>query len=321
MLKAAMVGAWHVHFDQYATEFSAREDCQITALWDDDLQRGAAAAAKYGCDFESDYAALLRREDVEAVLVCSSTNLHPSLLIQAAQAGKHIFTEKGLAFTMADAEKIRQAVVDNGVQFAISFVWKPRPDIQLIKQIVDDGRLGPISYARMRNVHNGAVAGWLPEYFYDPVLCGGGAMMDLGAHSMYLLNWLLGRPQAVSSIFTAVTGKAVEDNAVSVLEYANGAIALSETGFVSGQTPWSLEIGGTKGSLFAGGPTGQVYLCLDGKNEVQELPPAGKTPLNSWVDAILYGGENPYTIDDAVELTRLMEAAYRSHREGRKVTL
>ncbi len=45
------------------------------------------------------------------------------------------------------------------------------------------------------------------------------------------------------------------------------------------------------------------------------------TPLNSWVDAILYGGENPYTIDDAVELTRLMEAAYRSHREGRKVTL
>ena len=118
-----------------------------------------------------------------------------------------------------------------------------------------------------------------------------------------------------------MTGKAVEDNAVSVLEYANGAIALSETGFVSGQTPWSLEIGGTKGSLFAGGPTGQVYLCLDGKNEVQELPPAGKTPLNSWVDAILYGGENPYTIDDAVELTRLMEAAYRSHREGRKVTL
>lgn len=321
MLKAAMVGAWHVHFDQYATEFSAREDCQITALWDDDPERGAAAAAKYGCDFECDYNELLAREDVEAVLVCSSTNLHPQLLIQAAQVGKHIFTEKVLAFTMEDAEKIRKAVVNSGVQFAISFVWKPRPDIRLIKQVVDDGRLGPISYARLRNVHNGAVAGWLPEYFYDPTLCGGGAMMDLGAHSMYLLGWMLGRPQAISSVFTSVTGKAVEDNAVSVLEYANGAIALSETGFVSGQTPWSLELGGTKGSLFAGGPTGQVYLCLDGKNEVQELPPAGKTPLNSWVDAILYGGENPYTIDDAVELTRLMEAAYRSHREGRKVTL
>ena len=316
MFKAALVGAWHVHFDQYATEFSGRADCEITALWDDDAARGKECAARYHCDFEPDYDALLRREDVQGVIVCSATNLHPELLIKAANAGKHIYTEKVLAFTYADALKIKEAVERSGIKFCISFPWRCRPDMLFAKQTIDSGALGQITYVRMRNCHNGASAGWLPPHFYDPVACGGGAMMDLGAHPMYLLDYFLGLPESITSVFTSVTGKPVEDNAVSVFAYADGTIACSETGFVAEQDPFALEICGTKGTLFLGGYTDRPAMNTGNGWETPVLPEALPKPMDLWVDGVLSGTPIPFGIDEAVRLTQLMETAYASSRTG-----
>ncbi len=74
-------------------------------------------------------------------------------------------------------------------------------------------------------------------------------MIDLGAHPMYTLNWFMGEPKSVVSMFTQVTNRGVEDNAVSVIEFANGAIGVSETGFVTTGMPYVLEMSGTQGSL------------------------------------------------------------------------
>ena len=119
--------------------------------------------------------------------------------------------------------------------------------------MLDSGKLGRVTYARVRNVHNGSSADWLPPHFYDKAQCGGGAMIDLGAHPMYTLYWLLGAPKTITSTFTAVTNRGVEDNAVSVIEFENGAIGVSETGFVSECNPYTLEISGTDGSLMIHG--------------------------------------------------------------------
>lgn len=61
------------------------------------------------------------------------------------------------------------------------------------KKAIDEGWLGKVTLARVRNAHDGVSSGWLPPHFFDEATCGGGAMMDLGAHPMYLLAWLLGR--------------------------------------------------------------------------------------------------------------------------------
>ncbi len=321
MLNAALIGAWHVHFGQHADEFASRNDCRISALWDDDPVRGKTCAAKYGCDFEPDYDAVLARPDVDAVIVNSATNQHTELLLKAARAGKHIFTEKVLCLTVEDALALKKAVEQSGVKFCIAFFWRSHGDMQTVKSLLEQGALGEVTYARMRNPHDGAIAGWLPEHFYDPVQCGGGAMIDLGTHPMYLLAWLLGMPKAVSSVFTSVTGHAVEDNAVSVLEYENGAIAVSETSFVACQGPASLEICGTKGSLCLGGAHGGLVVNTGEGWKAPEIPADQKIPMDFWVDGILTGSEIPYGIDDAVNLTLLMDAAYRSHREGKKAFL
>ena len=313
MLQIAMIGTWRVHFKGYAEDISKRKDCRITVIWDHDEARAKEAARTFGCDYETDYGKVLAREDVQAVAVTSETSLHPDLLIKAAEAGKHIFTEKVLCFTSADAQRIRRAVAESGVRFCISFPWRCKAEYLYTKQVVDSGLLGQITYARVRNAHDGASAGWLPDTFYDPVSCGGGAMMDLGAHPMYLLLDLFGTPEAVTSFFTSVCGKRVEDNAVSILEYG-GMIASSETGFVSANCPFTLEISGTKGCLIWGGAAGKLMLDTGEGMTQPALGAPLKEPVDQWADAILYGGEIRFGIDDGVELTRLMEKAYESSR-------
>lgn len=321
MVNIALISAWHVHFAQYADALAARGDCKLTVLWDDDTARGAQMAAKYGCDFEADYDALLARPDVDALMVTSSTNLHTDLLTKAARAGKHIFTEKVLCFTKEEAGQVRDAVKKSGVKFCISFPWRCRSEYLYIKDLVTSGTLGTISYARVRNAHNGASAGWLPPHFYDPALCGGGAMMDLGAHPMYLLMDLFGLPESVTSVFTNLTGKPVEDNAVSLLRYG-GMVASSETGFVSQGDPFRMEVTGSKGTVRWDEGSGKVCVNLgEGFTEPERLPNSLKMPLDQWVDAIETGSAIEFTIDDAVGLTCMMESAYRSNRAGGEVKL
>lgn len=310
MLKIALIGTWHVHFNGYAKQFAAREDCKITCLWDPDPEKGKAAAKNYGCDFEPDYEKLLERNDVDAVAVCTSTDMHPDIMIRAAKAKKHIFTEKVLCIKYEDALKVKKAVDENGVKFCISFPWRSRADFQWIKKAVDDGLLGQLTYVRMRNAHNGASGHWLPDTFFDKKTCGGGAMMDLGAHSMYILNWLLGEPEKAASAFTHVMIDSVEDNAVSVLTYKNGAIGVSETGFVAEKNPFELEISGLKGTLLSGGNEDKIRYRIGDEWIYPETGEGRKNPIDMFVDGVLYGDEIDYNIDDAVALSKTMCLAY-----------
>ena len=312
MINVALVGTWHVHFHGYAKEIENNPLCKITALWDNDEAKGKEKAEEFNCEFVADYDELLKRDDVDAIMVCTSTDLHHEVIKKAALAKKHIFTEKVLCFTEADALDVAKTVKDNNVKFCISFPWRARGDFLWMKDAVDSGLVGEVNYCRMRNAHNGTIAGWLPETFYDPKTCGGGAMMDLGAHSMYILNWLLGEPEKASSAFTNVRVKSVEDNAVTILTYKNGAIGVSETGFVASNNPFELEIVGDKGTILAGGFLNKVcYNVGDGwvfPNVPRDLP----KPISVWVDAIETDGTIPYGIDDAVALSKTMEMAYKN---------
>lgn len=321
MLKVAILSGWHVHAHGYAHEFHGRDDVQVTAVWDEDPNRGTHFAKEFGAAFEPNLDALLARADVEAVCVTTPTHMHRDVMVKAANAGKHIFTEKVLAFTAAECADIRAAVEKNGVKFCISFPHRCYAHNLLAKDVVDKKLLGDITLMRVRNAHNGASAGWLPPHFYDEVQCGGGAMMDLGAHPMYLISWLMGKPVEMTSAFTAFTKHAVEDNAVSLMKYANGAIAISETGFVSGASPFMLELYGTEGSLLIGrdgirlksSKAGSAY---DGWVIPEALPKSLPGPIAQFVDGVLYGKEIVFGMDDAVALTELMEAAYKAHKAG-----
>ncbi len=320
-MKIAVIGGWHVHTMEYAAAIQNNPKAELACLWDDDEQRGKALAEKLGVPFQPDQAAIWADQSIDGVQITTATYQHRDVLIAAAKAGKHIFTEKVLAFTNGEAQEIAQAVRDSGVKFTISYPHKTWPTLKAAKELVDSGKLGKITYARVRDAHNGSTADWLLPHFYDAAQTGGGAMIDLGAHPMYTLNWFMGRPKSIVSMFTQVTGRGVEDNAVSVIEFADGAIGVSETGFVTTGMPYVLEMSGTKGSLMVHNDILE-YSCEETDNKLvqkTDLPQPSVMPIDAWISAVVDGGEAPNGIDDAVELTKFMVGAYEAYRTGKKV--
>ncbi|WP_219837295.1 Gfo/Idh/MocA family protein [Paenibacillus sp. R14(2021)] len=324
MLNVAMISKWHVHAEGYAKQLQALGSVNITAVWDENSDRGRNWAEELGAAFEADLHALLRRDDVDAVVVNAPTSMHAEVMVAAANAGKHIFTEKAMALTVAECDQIAAAVRNAGVQFCISFPARTRPQHLFAKQLLDDGLLGAVTLLRIRNGHDGALNNWLPEYWYDEQQAGGGAMMDLGCHPMYLASWLLGQPRRITSMFNYFTGRSVEDNAQCSIEFENNAVALLETSLVTYQTPAAFELYGTEGTLIISGESVKFISKhanspLQGWITPSRLPKEQPLPLTQWVNSLLNDEPMPFGLEDGTKLTELLEAAYIAHRERRTV--
>ena len=323
MLRVAMISKWHVHAAGYAKFIKQSGDACVACVYDEDAERGRKWAEELGVPFEADYDALLQREDVDAVLICTPTNRHKEVMVKAARAGKHIFTEKCLCLNVKDCDEVIRAVEESGVVFTISFPQRCQGRNLFIKDMIDSGKLGDITLLRVRNCHDGALRGWLPDYWYDPETTGGGAMMDLGAHPMYLARWMLGKPKRIQSMFNNLTPHPVEDNSVCTIEFENGAIAISETSLVSPMTPSILEVYGTKGVIMAAGKEIRMItaesqrLSADGWF-TPKLPEDIAPPLRQWIDSVLYGKPVLFDLEAGRQLTELMEKAYIAHAEKRE---
>ena len=319
MINVALISSWHVHAGEYASRINQNPNSRIVAVWDNDLQRGKNFAASLGVPFVENYDDICADKNIDAVVITSSTDMHRELMVKAANAKKHIFTEKVLALTNEDAEAIKDAVVKNGVHFTICLPHESERVFIKAKEIVDSGALGKISYAKFRKAHTGSVDNWLPPHFYNAKECGGGAMVDLGAHPMYMLLWILGEAKYVSSAFTEMSGRGVEDNAVSVIEFKDGSIGVSETGFMTWGDPLSLEVSGSDGYLVVQDQSIKYHTRSSGGWIMPDLPQRAPHPVDYFVSSIVNNTENKlFSIDEAQKLTRLMSAAYRSHISSKK---
>ena len=311
-MKVAILGTWHVHAPGY-TE-TAQNFGEVVGVYEENAAWRADFAKKYNITEFSSVEELLA-SDCEGVIVCASTDKHAELIIAAAEAGKHIFTEKVLALTVEDCLKIKEAVDKNGVRFVISFPWKSVPAFMALKKAADDGLVGKVNYLRFRNCHSGSVCHWLPAHFYNAEQCGGGAMIDLGAHGMYLTHWVLGEPVTYSSTFThfcrdekdaELNPSCLEDNAITVMSFESGAIAVNETGFVSQGCPETFEIGGDKGYLSCT-RADATYTAAGKAPESLELPEPSVNPLVAFLKDESVEGCG---MDEAIVLTKMMVCAY-----------
>jgi 1,5-anhydro-D-fructose reductase (1,5-anhydro-D-mannitol-forming) len=328
MIRVAMLSYWHVHAWDYTRQAQGHPETTIAAVWDELPERGRAAAEKLGVPFYEDLAALLAEPEIEAVINDTPTNMHRDVLVAAANAGKHIFTEKVVAPTLAEANQILAAVEQSGVKLMVSLPRLYAGYTQAIDALLAAGTLGDLTLARARLSHNGALRtaerpdGWLPPHFYDAEQCGGGALIDLGCHPMYLVRRFLGLPETVSASYGFVTGRAVEDNAVATLGYPGGAVGIVEAGFVNPASPFTIELHGTKGSLLFGTPEPKLLLSSGGGAWAEQPLPADQPPaFDQWVQHIKGGTTGAENIAAALDLTRLMEAANRAATQGAAVRL
>lgn len=358
MLRVAVLSFWHVHGKDYAREAEEHPEVELVAIWDEQPERGRAEAERRGVRFYESLDELLAQPDIDGVIVTTPTSMHRDVMLAAARAGKHIFTEKVIAATLREVNEILDAVEQAGVTFMVS-MW--RSDIAVtkaVKQVIEQGVLGDITKLRIHDGHQFALPaegfprGRLPEHFYDPELAQGGALIDL-CHPVYLTAHFMGLPERVSATFGYVTGRQVEDNAVVMMNYPKGALAVVETGFVTHSAPFTIEVHGTQGSLIysepgiseraaamraapGAEPPQNEVTALYGKLRlrsalveeckggwlVQEItvPPAPKA-FSQWVAHIQQSTKAPENIDLGRKLTALIEAANRSAASGQAVKI
>lgn len=324
MIRIGKISYWHVHAEDYTKQALNNPHTEIAAIWDEEPTRGKEKADKYGVPYYASLDEMLARDDIDAVIVDAPTNLHREVMVKAALAGKHIFTEKVIAPTNREVQDIVTAIAKASVKFAVSLPRLYHGSTRVVERVIKGGSLGKLTLARVRLSHNGAIADWLPSHFYSKEQCGGGALIDLGCHPMYLVRRFLGMPESVSANFGYVTGKEVEDNAVSVLRYSNGALGIVEAGFVNSHSPFSIELHGTEGTLLYGFPDEiAIVRSNSGVNawETQAVEEDLPTAFDQWVDHILGGTEMEDNVGLAVDLTKLMEASTRSASEGRPIQI
>lgn len=343
-MQLALLSFWHVHADDYVAEALAHPAVSLRTAWDADAERGAAKSAQYGLKFQPDLDALLADPAVAGVIVTSSTAEHRELIPRAARAGKHVFAEKVIAPTLAETDAILAAVAEAGVTMRVALNRALEPATLKALELIAAGEVGEIREVGVRLAHDGALpsaehpTGWLPERFYDPAEAGGGALIDLGAHPLYVTRLLLGMPARLRAVARSETGRAVEDGATVTFSAANGATGTAEVSIADADRGYSLSVTGGDGSItYTQG--GDFLLERGGATETVPLDAEWPRPFARFVEAIRprdpHGqqtGTGPLgpsappdsTADNlalARDLSALVEASYRSIASGEAVEL
>jgi predicted dehydrogenase len=284
---------------------------------------------------------LLADPAIQAVYIASPVYLHLEQIKACAAAGKHILCEKPLTLTSAEAKEAVAVCRRQKVFLQEGYMMKFHGAHQAIKRLIDEGRLGKITYIRAQ------LSCWYPPmvgaWRQDPAQGGGGSLIDMATHLYDLLDYFAGPIRRV----VAFTGNLVqdyrsEDAATTLLELADGGHATVDTFFCvpDEASRTRLEVYGSQGSIFSEGTIGQsqggqmegifglgnaAYDATQSKDVArcfQPLPFAAVNPYTAecayFADCILKGtapaingGEN------AVRIMQLTEKAYASARDGR----
>ncbi len=324
MIRVAKLSMAHVHAGGYARKINDNPETELVAVWDEEEYGGRNAAEQYGVPFYTALDEVLSRDDVDAVSVDAITSDHPRVMIAAAEAGKHIFTEKALAIDVDGCDAIISAVEKAGVKFMISLPSRCNPEILFAKKALDDGLLGDLTFGRGRIAHSAGLDKWFngtSAWFADAARAGGGALFDLGCHRVDVIRWLMGEPKSTIAKINNFTGNyAIDDNSVSVVEFANKALGVIDVAWTHRSGPNLLELYGTEGSFVAG--HGEMHfetrkLSDEEKAEyIANAPSAPPEPMQQWINAILRDEPMTITIEDGRNLTELMQAFYLSSEQG-----
>jgi predicted dehydrogenase len=345
-LKVGLIGCggiMHPHVEGWK---AMADRAQIVAVADVSEENARARAAQIGYPVEiyGDWTDLLADDSIGAVDIALPHHLHRDSIVTAAEAGKHVLSEKPLCLTLEEAADIARAVEENGVIMMAGHNQLFYPSVLQAKQMILAGDLGEIymidsvdAGARRRPL-NLDKSTWgetsqppRTTWRSDPVKMGGGELIDTGYHPTYRLLFLAGeKPVEVSAALgTYRLPLEREDTANLLLKFESGA-----TGRVF--SSWGLRAPGARPTVFnIMAEAGQLWGELDKlyyqpvgfqSPAVVEYPgwDYGRTfaaEIAHFVDAIEGGFEPLHSVGEATQALRLILAAYQSAEEGKIVRL
>ncbi|MBQ6488162.1 MAG: Gfo/Idh/MocA family oxidoreductase [Solobacterium sp.] len=311
-----------------------------TAIWSDDRTKAEQTAEEGKIICAETPEEVLDRAD--AVVITAPNVYKKELVIKAVNAGKHIFLEKPLAVSRADAKEMADAVRKAGVKFYMSDPFVRSGTIGL-RNLIRDGVLGEVYGADVRIAVDRAVTpGHPPVWNKETAL--GGIMADIGGHGIHVIHYLFGMPVSVTAALQHITDGAkasgMEDQAQVIMQYADGNTAVLSASWCSGGDSAHTIVYGTKGwarteRVKDNSETEKLFVYTkDGVKELSgdKLPAKPLRHIRYFIEMIVRDLPNDIigkddlsnsgvSIGSAEEYAAILEAVYESDRTGKKIIL
>lgn len=322
--------------------FAPAQNGRLMAVYGTNAATNQEVAKQFGAKATDSVEALLAA-DIDAVYIASPVQAHLDQVIACAKAGKHVLCEKPLGRTVAEAEEMAAACRKAGVQFGAAFMMRFQSQHQAAAKMIREGQLGQPVFARAQ------LSCWYPPipgaWRQDPAMGGGGSLIDLGSHCIDLLEMFFGPVREVSCFARrTIHAYASEDSAVTLLQFANGAMGSVDTFFCiqDDSSKNALEIYGSNGSILATGTIGQgsqgemtAYLQPGSAGyAAQQARGAGQglkvTPepqniyraeIDAFSAAILQGTVNPLAEGIGLRNQKIIAACYESAKTKSAVVI
>lgn len=353
-VRVGIVGCGGIANGKHLPALKKLENVKMVAFCDIIVERAEKAAKEYGTEdakVYTDYKEMIQKENLEVIHVLTPNREHAPITIYALENDCHVMCEKPMAKTYADAKAMLEAYKKSGKKLTIGYQNRFRGDSTYLKKACDRGDLGEIYYAKAHAIRRRAVPTW--GVFLDEDAQGGGPLIDIGTHALDLTLWCMDnyKPKSVKgSVFKKLgdqteTGNAwgdwdpkeytVEDSAFGFIQMENGATIVLESSWAlntldvkeakctlcgtkaGADMDDSLRINSTdfgklttlKPSLGAGGVD-----FYDGKSE----SPAD-IEARQWIDAVINDKEPVVKPEQAIVVTKILEAIYESAKTGKEV--
>ena len=317
-------------------------NARLAAVFDVNAAANQEVAVHFGARACSSLEELLSSA-VDAVYIATPVHLHCEQALAAIGAGKHVLCEKPLGLNVAEAERMAEAAVQAGVKLATALMMRFIAQHQAARRMIADGALGRPVLGRAQ------LSCWYPPmagaWRQDPALGGGGSLIDMGGHTIDLLEMFFG-PVSQVSCFTAnlAHNYASEDSALAMLRFENGALGVVDAFFSipDASSDNVLELYGTRGSIHARGTIGQasqgrMTARLEGgradydaqqnragAGEIEISPPPVnpyRAEIEEFSQAILDNRSPAVDAAAGIRSQRVLAACYESARTGRAVSV
>ena len=331
MIKIGIIGAGRigkVHMQSITYNVPTAKVLGITDVFKDGLQE---LADKYGIEkVYDDYKEMLADKDIDAVLVCSSTDTHADISIEAAKAGKHVFCEKPVDLTPEKVKAVIDAVAEAGVKLQVGFNRRFDHNFAHVRSLINEGKVGNLELIKITSRDPEP-----PPAEYAAV--SGGMFLDMTIHDFDMARFLAGSD--VTEVYASATclvdpaiGEAGDvDTAIINLKFENGALGVIDN---SRRAAYGydqrIEVFGSLGAAMASNdtPTNVTVMNSDGVTTdkplyffLERYMQSFRDEMVQFVDAVLNDKPTPTTGLDGLNSILVALAAKKSVKEGRPVKI
>lgn len=302
------VGFWGKN---HVRVFSELPETQLIAVCDRDLERAKTMAGQYGVEAYGDSRKLLKRDDVEAVSICTWTTAHAVEAMRALRNEKHVLVEKPIASTIREARRVVDFAKQRDRRLMVGFIERFNPSVQRAKDILRKGNIGELVSATAKRVSQ-----W-PERVGDV-----GVVKDYAIHEIDIMRKIFEEdPKTVYAIAGNLKHTKYEDYAQIMLTFKRGKAAFIEANWLTPDKIRSLTLTGSDSILSLNYLTQEISIesltkTLKPRYEWKEPL---KLELQHFANSILKDKEPEVTGADGLKALIIAEAALESSRRGSTV--